>query len=111
MLDLSIGNMSAYGIGLDEIMDAFGIEKEVDIDAKSSQVGGVSKGETTKVTSSAVADISNATDGHKLTTAKVEILAKVNGVQKTLTYDIDLSSSNVTANQQKFDKEDRKSVV
>ena len=104
MLDLSIGNMSAYGIGLDEIMDAFGLEKKVDLDPKSSQVGAIGANEKTSVTTGVINDISNATDGHKLTTAKVEILAKVNGVQKTLTYDIDLSSSAVTAANQKFGK-------
>jgi len=86
--------MSAYGIGLDEIMDAFGIEKEVEMDAKSSQVGGVGATETSKATTGAIADqtAAGAQAGEKLTTAKVTIKALVNGVQQDLTFDIDMSS-------------------
>lgn len=93
-IGLSIGNMSAYGIGLDEIMDAFGIEKEVEMDAKSSQVGGVGATETSKATTGAIADqtAAGAQAGEKLTTAKVTIKALVNGVQQDLTFDIDMSS-------------------
>ena len=111
MLDLSIGNMSAYGIGLDEIMDAFGIEKEVEMNAKSSQVGAVSKSETTSATTNNIADITGATNGDKLTTAKVEISGKLNGVAHTFTFDIDLSSSNVTAAGNQFAKANVQTAV
>ena len=72
-------------------MDAFGIEKEVEMDAKSSAVGGVGATETSKATTGAIADqtAAGAQAGEKLTTAKVTIKALVNGVQQDLTFDID----------------------
>ena len=111
-LDLSIGNMSAYGIGLDEIMDAFGIEKEVDVNAKSSQVGVVAGTETTKVTTNAVAEAAanGAQVGDKLTTATVTIKAKVNGIEQDLSFDIDMSSV-VAKNADKFEKADVQAAI
>lgn len=96
-LDLSIGNMSAYGIGLDEIMDAFGIEKEVDLSAKSSAVGAIaSSGIQSSITGSALTG--NITTGQdaSLTTGKVEIKGKLNGVDHTFSFDIDLSALKAT---------------
>ena len=91
MLDLSIGNMSAYGIGLDEIMDAFGIEKEVDLSAKSSAVGAIGDGQKSKITTDDLGDLT-VTQGKSLTTGKVTIKAKVDGVVQDLTFDLDLSA-------------------
>ena len=83
--------MSAYGIGLDEIMDAFGIEKEVDLSAKSSAVGGVSDGQKSKITTDDLGDLT-VTQGKSLTTGKVTIKAKVDGVVQDLPFDLDLSA-------------------
>ena len=91
MLDLSIGNMSAYGIGLDEIMDAFGIEKKVDLNAKSSSIGGISEGKKSSLTSEDLGELS-VNDGISLTTGKVELKVVKDGVEKTLTFDLDLSA-------------------
>ena len=94
MLDLSIGNMSAYGIGLDEIMDAFGIEKEVDLSAKSSAVGAIGDGQKSKLTTDALADIAGGelAQDKTLTTGKVDLKVVKDGVEETLTFDIDLSA-------------------
>ncbi|MBS5793407.1 MAG: hypothetical protein KIC92_01440, partial [Clostridiales bacterium] len=111
-LDLSIGNMSAYGIGLDEIMDAFGIEKEVEMNAKSSQVGVVGETETTSVTTGVINDVNanGAQQNEKLTTATVEIKAMINGVAEKLTFNIDMS--NVKAQQaNKFEKADIQNAI
>ena len=95
MLDLSIGNMSAYGIGLDEIMDAFGIEKEVDLSAKSSAVGAIGDVQKTKLTTAQLGDLTVAQD-KQLTTGTVTIKAKVDGIEKDLTFDLDLSALKTT---------------
>ena len=87
MLDLSIGNMSAYGIGLDEIMDAFGLEKKIDLNAKSSQVGAVGSGQAADVTSAAGADV----QANKVATSgKVTFKAtnNVTGKVETFTFDV-----------------------
>ena len=93
MLDLSIGNMSAYGIGLDEIMDAFGIEKEVDLSAKSSAVGAIGDGQKSSLTTADLGDL-KATANKNLTTGKVEIKGKLNGVAHTFKFDLNLSALN-----------------
>lgn len=92
MLDLSIGNMSAYGIGLDEIMDAFGIEKEVDLSAKSSAVGAIGDGQKSKLTTKALDNVTTAVQDKNFTTGTVEIKAVVDGVEQTLSFDLDLSA-------------------
>ena len=103
MLDLSIGNMSAYGIGLDEIMDAFGLEKKVDLNAKSSAVGGVSGGQKSKLTTAALDDVTLNQD-IGLTTGKISIKVVKNGVEETLSFDMDLSALKGNA-QNKVTKE------
>ncbi|MFR4986332.1 MAG: flagellin, partial [Lachnospirales bacterium] len=81
------GNMSAYGIGLDEIMDAFGLEKKVDLNAKSSQVGAVTDGKVANVISDAGVDVTN---GEVATSGKVVFKAmnNVTGKEETFTFDI-----------------------
>ena len=83
--------MSAYGIGLDEIMDAFGIEKEVDLSAKSSAVGAIGDGQKSKITTDDLGDLTVA-QGKALTTGKVTIKAVVDGLEQDLTFDLDLSA-------------------
>ena len=87
--------MSAYGIGLDEIMDAFGIEKEVDLSAKSSAVGAIGDVQKTKLTTAQLGDLTVAQD-KQLTTGTVTIKAKVDGIEKDLTFDLDLSALKTT---------------
>ena len=93
-------------------MDAFGIEKEVDLSAKSSSVGAIGATETTKVTTGGVADAAanGAQAGDKLTTATITIKAKVNGVEQDLTFDIDMSSV-VAKNNDKFEKADVQAAI
>ncbi|MFR4986331.1 MAG: flagellin [Lachnospirales bacterium] len=111
-LDLSIGNMSAYGIGLDEIMDAFGLEKKVDLNVKSSAIGVVGDGKQSTVTTGIAANAEVATAGSKLTTATVELKYKENGEAKTLKVEIDLSKVEVTqAGNTQAKKEDIAAAV
>ena len=61
-LDLSIGNMSVFGVGAKEIMDAFGIEKTVDITTTSSATGVVSEGAATTAKSAEMQQLANTSD-------------------------------------------------
>ena len=74
-------------------MDAFGIEKEVDLSAKSSVVGGVADGQKTSLTTADLGDLT-ATANKNLTTGTVEIKGKLNGVAHTFKFDLDLSALN-----------------
>ncbi len=96
-LDLSIGNMSAYGIGLDEIMDAFGLEKKVDLDAKSSAIGAVGAGQASSVISNTANQV---TAGKVATSGKVTFKAtnKITGEVEDFTFDISGFSLDGNAN-------------
>ena len=90
-LDLSIGNMSAYGIGLNEIMDAFGLEKKVDLNAKSSQVGVVGGGRQHKGTTGALADTTGVAKSGTLT---LEVKDNITGETKNLKFDFNTDIQN-----------------
>ena len=97
-LDLSIGNMSAYGIGLNEIMDAFGLEKKVTLDTKSSQVGAISDPVKSSLTTGELTDVT-VNNNAKLTTATVKIAGKLNGLDHVFEFQVDLSKTNVNGGQ------------
>ena len=101
-LDLSIGNMSAYGIGLDEIMDAFGLEKKVDLDTKSSQVGVVGDGKSATVKSAAAEALAGGEDITSMTVS-IKMKNNITGKEETFTYDISgfkITGANATQPQQ-----------
>ncbi len=107
-LDLGIGNMSVFGIGMDEIMETFGVEKKVELNTTSSQVGVVADG----VQSSSKITIANATltgnnNDAKLSTATVTFKYTENGEAKELNLKVDLSSVKVDgANKNQFNAAD-----
>ena len=97
-LDLSIGNMSAYGIGLDEIMDAFGLEKKVDLNAKSSAVGVVGDGVNNQAKTAALGNTTAAATGGKLT---LEVKNNITGKTENLSFDF---NANIQNNQKGTDE-------
>nr|WP_317358107.1 flagellin [uncultured Tyzzerella sp.] len=93
-LDLGIGNMSVSGIGMDAIKETFGIEKTVDLDPKSSNVGVISEGVKAQGSSKAFADVSDAKiqNDKFLSTGSIEIKVSIKGEEQVLKFDLDLSA-------------------
>ena len=94
-LDLSIGNMSVFGVGGKEIMDAFGIEKTVDLTTTSSRTGVVQEGAQTVAVSAALTD---AADNNALTdavggTLSLQITNSATGEVETLKFEFNSSIS------------------
>nr|WP_317358104.1 flagellin [uncultured Tyzzerella sp.] len=105
-LDLGIGNMSVSGIGIDKIKDTFGIEKSVDLDPKAGAVGVLSEGVKSSVTGAAVADkvdAGNIENNKNLGTGTVEFKVKIDGVEQSLKFDVDLSSVKTETAGNKID--------
>lgn len=84
-LELSIGNMSVMGIGMDQIMDTFGIEKKVDLNITSSQVGVVGEGEAHKVTTNAVTAVN--TDDVEGGTLTLKVKNNITGEEEELSFE------------------------
>lgn len=100
-LDFAIGNMSAFGVGLQDIMEPYGILKTVDLNISSTGKGVITPGEKSNITTEkAVAQVGfkvGETPGwHKLTSGGVlSVKALVDGKEKTFNFNVDLSSVDI----------------
>ena len=87
-LDLSIGNMSVFGVGGKEIMDAFGIEKTVDLTTTSSATGVVQDGQQYSVkTTTALTGVDNAGNDAVGGTLSLKITNNATGKQEIIKFD------------------------
>ncbi|MDE6182466.1 MAG: hypothetical protein K2F59_04605, partial [Eubacteriales bacterium] len=93
-LELSINNMSVMGIGVDKIMDTFGIEKTIDTTIKTT--GGITTGKPTNAsfTSGAISSTGTAGSADSTITVKYKDAA---GDEKTIDVKVDLSGATDAA--------------
>ncbi len=98
-LDLGIGNMSVFGIGMDEIMDTFGLEKKVDLDPKSDVKGVVVPDSVAKTTSSFTVAALTGQGTSDLTTATITMKIEVKGQNQELKLNLDLSAVKANASE------------
>lgn len=100
-LDFAIGNMSAFGVGLQDIMEPYGILKTVDLNISSTGKGVITLGQKSNVKTETAFVMPNwkvGEPGYKgplKSGGVVSVKALIDGKEKTFNFDVDLSSVDI----------------
>lgn len=97
-LEINIGNMSVFGMGMNDIMDTFGLDKKVTLESKSSQEGVVAAGKVSEV-GGAIAALTG-TNGKTLVSGDVTLAVKngLTGQTENIKFNLDLKGVAADAN-------------